>query len=90
MNGVGKGRQLEARTILKITEENYKDRNINFRKYTKFLMTEMLNNKDFKTLNMEAKTYGIAIKLTIIPVILKEKGKETIIVPEKKLIKVVK
>ena len=85
MNQVETGKELEAKTVLKVTKETYKDRNINFRKYSKALMTNILHHKEFKTLNLEAKTYGIALKLIIVPIELKKK----IIVPEKK-IKVVK
>ena len=84
MNGVGTGRQLEAKTILKVTKETYKDRNINFRKYVKALMSSMLSHKEFKTLNLETKIYGIALKLVIVPV--KIEGKDIIVVPEKKKI----
>jgi len=89
MNNVETGKVLEVKTVLKVTKETYKDRNINFRKFAKTLMTEMLHNHEFKTLNLQAKTYGIALKLIIIPVEIK--GDEIIIVPKKKkLIKVVK
>ena len=87
MNSVNTGKQLETKTVLKITKETYKDRNINFRKYSKVLMTTMLKHKEFKTLNLEAKTYGISLKLVIVPVEIKEK--EVIVVSGKKLIKVV-
>jgi len=87
INSVETGKELSAKTILRVTKETYKDRNINFRKYAKALMTTMLHHKEFKTLNLEAKTYGIALTLIIAPVELKEK--KSIIVPEKKKIKVV-
>jgi len=86
MNSVGTGKELETKTVLKVTKETYKDRNINFRKYVKSLMSAMLNNHEFKTLNLEAKMYGIALRLIVVPVEIKNK----IIVPEKKLIQVVK
>lgn len=89
MNSVDTGKQLEAKTVLKVTRETYKDRNINFRKYTRTLMSNILSHKEFKTLNLQAKTYGIALKLIIVPVEIK--GDEIIVVPKKKeLIKVVK
>ena len=88
MNSVETGKELEVKTVLKVTKETYKDRNINFRKFAKFLMSEILHHREFKTLNLEAKTYGIAVKLIIVPVEIKEK--EIIVVPKKKLIKVVK
>ena len=83
MNSVETGKQLEAKTILKVTKETYKDRNINFREYSKSLMSSILKNKEFKTLNLEAKTYGISLRLTIVPVVIK--GNE-IIVANKKII----
>ena len=77
INTVGTGKELSAKTMLKVTKETYKDRNINFRKYVKATMTTMLHHKEFKTLNLEAKTYGIALTLIIAPIELKKK----IIVP---------
>lgn len=82
MNSVDTGKELEAKTVLKVTKETYKDRNINFRKYSKALMSNILSHKEFKTLNLQAKTYGIALKLTIVPVEIK--GDEIIVVPKKK------
>jgi len=82
MNTVGVGKELKAKTVLKVTKETYKDRNINFRKYTKALMSNILSHSEFKTLNLEAKTYGMVLTVTIFPVELKKK----IIVPEKKIV----
>ena len=86
MNTVGTGKELEVKTVLKVTKETYKDRNTNFRKYVKYLMTTMLKHEEFKTLNLEAKMYGIDLKLVIVPVEVKNK----LIVPKKSLIEVAK
>jgi len=79
MNGVGTGKVFEGNSKLDVTEETYQDRNVTFRKYVKGLMLGMLSHNDYKTLNLEAKTYDIKLRLSIVPE-----------VPEKKLIKVVK
>lgn len=73
MNSVGTGQELSAKTMLKVTKETYKDRNINFRKYAKALMTSMLKHKKFKTLNLSSGNYGIALTLIIAPIELKKK-----------------
>jgi len=86
MNSVGIGKELETKTVLKVTKETYKDRNINFRQYVKSLMSAMLSNHEFKTLNLSSGMYGIDLKLIIVPVEIKNK----IVVPEKKKIIVVK
>jgi len=86
INAIGTGKELETKTILKVTKETYKDRNINFRKYVKFLMQTMLKNEEFKTLNLSSGMYGIDLKLVIVPV----EAKDKLIVPKKQLIKVVK
>jgi len=85
MNTVGTGKELEVKTVLKVTKETYKDRNINFRKYVKFLMQSMLKNEEFKTLNLSSGMYGLDLKLVIVPVEIRNK----LIVPKKQLIKVV-
>jgi len=85
MNTVGVGKELEVKTVLKVTKETYKDRNINFRKYVKFLMQSMLKNEEFKTLNLSSGMYGLDLKLVIVPVEIRNK----LIVPKKQLIKVV-
>jgi len=86
MNTVGVGKELEVKTVLKVTKETYKDRNINFRKYVKFLMQSMLKNEEFKTLNLSSGMYGLDLKLVIVPVEIRNK----LIVPKQPLIKVVK
>jgi len=86
MNTVGTGKELETKTVLKVTKETYKDRNINFRKYVKFLMQTMSHHNEFQTLNLGLGIYGISLKLVIVPVEVKNK----LVVPKKSLIKVVK
>ena len=67
MNSVGSGKVFEGKSILEITEETYKDRNINFRKFAKGLMLGMLAHSAYKTLNLERKTYIINLRLSIVP-----------------------
>jgi len=75
MNGVGTGKVFEGNSKLDVTEETYQDRNVTFRKYVKGLMLGMLSHNDYKTLNLEAKTYDIKLRLSIVPE-----------VPEKKIV----
>jgi len=67
MNSVGEGKVFEGKSILEITKETYHDRNINFRKFAKGLMLGMLAHKEYKTLNLECKTYQIKLRLEIVP-----------------------
>ena len=83
INSVGTGKVFEGNSKLEVTKETYKDRNINFRKFVKGLMLGMLSHSDYKTLNLQAKTYNIKLRLSIVP-------EQKIVVPDKKLIKVVK
>ena len=82
-HGVGKGKVFLGKSKLEVTEETYQDRNVTFRKYVKGLMLGMLSHSDYKTLNLEAKTYDIKLRLSIVP-------EQKVVVPDKKLIKVVK
>ena len=75
MNGVGTGKVFEGNSKLDVTEETYQDRNVTFRKYVKGLMLGMLSHYDYKTLNLQAKTYDIKLRLSIVPE-----------VPEKKIV----
>jgi len=67
MFSVGEGKTFIGKEKLVVTKETYKDRNINFHKYTKGLMLGMLGHNDYKTLNLEAKTYIITLNLSIVP-----------------------
>ena len=81
-HGVGKGRIFLGRGKLEVTEETYGNRNTNFRKTVKGLMFGMLEHSEYKTLNLQGKTYFIELRLSVVP-------ERKIVVPEKK-IKVVK
>ena len=81
-HGVGKGKVFLGRGKLEVTRHTYGDRNTNFRKTVKGLMYGMLEHPDYKTLNLQGKTYLIELRLSVVP-------ERKIIVPEKK-IKVVK
>ena len=74
MNGVGKGKVFEGKSQLVVTEKNYADRNTNFRKYVKGLMLGMLSHRDYKTLNLSAKTYSIELKLGVYPKLPEQKA----------------
>ena len=67
VHSVGTGKVFEGNSKLKVTKETYKDRNINFRKFAKGLMLGMMAHNDYKTLNLEAKTYIITLRLSIVP-----------------------
>ena len=67
INGVGTGKVFQGNSKLEVTKETYKDRNVNFRKYAKGLMLGMLSHSAYKTLNLEAKTYIINLRLSIVP-----------------------
>ena len=67
MTSVGTGKVFEGKSMLKVTKETYKDRNIDFRKYAKGLMLGMMAHSAYKTLNLEAKTYIINLRLSIVP-----------------------
>ena len=82
VHSVGKGKTFIGKEKLVVTKETYKDRNVNFHKYVKGLMLGMLEHNDYKTLNLQSKTYIITLSLSIVP-------EELLVVPEKKLIKVV-
>ena len=77
-HGVGKGKVFTGKSKLEVTKETYKDRNTNFRKYVKELMFGMLSHNDYKTLNLQGKTYNITLTLSIVPEVL-------VIVPKKKI-----
>jgi len=77
-HGVGKGKVFTGKSKLEVTKETYKDRNTNFRKYVKELMFGMLSHNDYKTLNLQGKTYEITLTLSIVPEVL-------VVVPEKKI-----
>ena len=78
-HGVGKGKVFTGKSKLEVTKETYKDRNTNFRKYVKELMFGMLSHNDYKTLNLQGKTYNITLTLSIVPEVL------VVAVPEKKI-----
>ena len=71
-HGVGKGKAFVGRSRLKVTKETYGDRNTNFRKIVKELMYGMLSHSDYKTLNLQGKTYNITLHLSIVPEVPKE------------------
>ena len=77
-HGVGKGKVFTGKSRLEVTKETYKDRNTNFRKNVKELMFGMLSHSDYKTLNLQGKTYNITLTLSIVPEVL-------VIVPKKKI-----
>ena len=77
-HGVGKGKVFTGKSKLEVTKETYKDRNTNFRKYVKELMFGMLSHNDYKTLNLQGKTYNITLTLAIVPEVL-------VVAPEKKI-----
>ena len=77
-HGVGKGKVFTGKSRLEVTKETYKDRNTNFRKYVKELMFGMLSHNDYKTLNLQGKTYNITLTLAIVP-------ERKIVIPEKKI-----
>ena len=81
-HGVGKGKVFVGKSRLEVTKETYSDRNTNFRKYVKGLMFGMMEHNDYKTLNLQGKTYNITLTLSIAP--------ETPEVPKEKMIQVVK
>ena len=87
-HSVGSGKVFEGKSILEITKETYKDRNINFRKFAKGLMLGMLQHNEYKTLNLERKTYQITLRLSIVPgkVVVPSK----LVIPEKKKIQLIK
>jgi len=78
VHGVGKGKVFLGRSKLDVTEETYSNRNTNFRKFVKGLMLGMLEHPDYKTLNLQAKTYNIELRLSIVP-------EQLVVVPEKKI-----
>jgi len=78
VHSVGTGKVFEGNSKLEVTKETYKDRNTNFRKYVKGLMLGMLEHNDYKTLNLQAKTYNIVLTLSIVP-------EQLVVVPEKKI-----
>ena len=82
VHGVGTGKVFTGKSKLEVTKETYKDRNTNFRNTVKELMYGMLSHNDYKTLNLQGKTYNITLNLSIVP-------EPLVVVPEKK-IKVVK
>jgi len=84
-HSVGTGKVFVGKSILEITEKTYKDRNINFRKYAKGLMLGMMAHNEYKTLNLERKTYQITLTLNIVP------GKVVVpqIVPKKRKIELI-
>jgi len=97
MNSVGAGKRFEGQAQLEVTEKTYKDRNVNFRKYVKGLMLQILAHNDYKTLNLERKKYKIAVGVVIFPESLEEEQKRKIEAAKRKmdlaaskLIKVVK
>ena len=77
-HGVGKGKVFTGKSRLEVTKKTYSDRNTNFRKYVKGLMLGMLEHNDYKTLNLQAKTYNIVLTLSIVP-------EQLVVVPEKKI-----
>ena len=77
-HGVGKGKVFTGKSRLEVTRETHKDRNTNFRKIVKELMFGMLSHPDYKTLNLQGKTYNITLTLSIVP-------ERNIVVPEKKI-----
>ena len=83
-HSIGKGKVFLGKSILKVTKETYKVRNVNFHKFTKGLMLGMLSHNEYKTLNLECKTYQIELRLSIVPgeIVIPKK----IITPEKKII----
>jgi len=78
VHGVGKGKVFAGKNRLEVTKETYSDRNTNFRKFVKGLMLGMLEHNDYKTLNLQAKTYEITLTLSIVP-------EQLVVVPEKKI-----
>ena len=66
-HGVGKGKVFVGKSRLEVTKETYGDRNTNFRKYVKGLMLGMMEHSDYKTLNLQQKTYNITLQLSIVP-----------------------
>jgi len=97
-HSVGTGKVFEGNSRLDVTEETYQDRNVNFRKYVKGLMLGMMAHSDYKTLNLQAKTYDIKLRLSIVPEVpgrlytnemgyftQEENTKQKIVVPEKKI-----
>ena len=85
-HGVGTGKVFLGKGKLEVTRETHKDRNTNFRKIVKGLFLGMIEHSNYKTLNLQGKTYLIELRLAIVP----EKVPEKIVVPDRKLIKVVK
>lgn len=72
-HGVGKGKVFTGKIKLDVTKETYLDRNTNFRKYVKGLILGMLEHNDYKTLNLQAKTYEITLTLSIVPEVPEKK-----------------
>ena len=72
-HGVGKGKVFTGKSRLEVTKKTYSDRNTNFRKYVKGLMLGMMAHNDYKTLNLEAKTYIITLRLSIVPEVPEKK-----------------
>ena len=77
-HGVGTGKVFLGKGILDVTKATYQDRNVNFRKSVKELMFGLLSHPDYKTLNLQAKTYNIELRLSIVP-------QQLVVVPEKKI-----
>ena len=87
-HSVGKGKVFEGKSILEVTKETYKDRNTNFRRFAKGLMLGMLQHSEYKTLNLQAKTYQITLRLSIVPGTVVVPSK--LIIPKKKQIELIK
>ena len=77
-HGVGTGKVFTGKSRLEVTKETHKDRNTNFRKNVKELVYGMLSHSEYKTLNLQGKTYNITLTLAIVPEVL-------VVVPEKKI-----
>ena len=77
-HGVGTGKVFQGKMKLDVTKETYSSRNTNFRASVKELIYGMLSHNDYKTLNLQGKTYEITLTLSIVPEVL-------VVAPEKKI-----
>ena len=73
VHGVGTGRVFQGKSTLEVTKETYSDRNTNFRASVKELIYGMLSHNDYKTLNLQGKTYNINLRLSIVPALPEKK-----------------
>ena len=87
-HSIGKGKVFEGKSILEVTKETYKDRNTNFRRFAKGLMLGILAHPEYETLNLEAKTYQITLRLSIVPGTVVVPSK--LIIPKEKKIELIK